>query len=360
MKTSGSFSRGRGFTLVELLVVIAIIGVLIALLLPAVQKVREAAARIKCTNNLKQMNLALQNCQDVYGRLPPLAGTFGQAYAAPWMFHLLPFIEQTAVYDIAPEVNMSTITGSTNPNGVGGIFNWPTVTTLMTGQDGSGDTSLDPSAGAADANYLRATPIPIYKCPSDPSLGYASIAPGGNLYWGKGDASYAANFQVFGNAREPFSSAPAAFDGAASLASTFGDGTSNTILLTEKYAQCNGNGFPGGTWWMRGVYQYSTGAPGDDSFPADRLSAVFGGGQGTDGTQWTFGPGPTTLFQVQPQNFLVAGGACSNTRASSPHSAGINAAMADGSVRFVSASVTYTNWWWAMTPNGGEELPSDW
>jgi len=348
--------------LVELLVVIAIIGVLIALLLPAVQKVREAAARMKCTNNLKQMNLGLQNCQDSYGRLPPLAGTFGQAYAAPWMFHLLPFIEQSAVYNIAPAVDMATIPSSagTNPNALTGTYIWPTVTTLMTGQDGGGDTALDPSAGGADANYLRATPIPIYKCPSDPSLGHASIAPEGNLYWGNGDASYAANFQVFGNAREPFSSAPADFDGAASIASSFPDGTSNTILLTEKYAACNGNGFPGGTWWMRGVYQHSTAAGGDDSFPADRLSAVFGGGVGTDGTQWTFGPGPTTLFQVQPENPLAVGGGCSNTRASSPHSAGINVALADGSVRFISASVSYTHWWWAMTPNGGEDLPSEW
>ncbi len=351
MKTSGAFSRSRGFTLVELLVVMAIIGVLIALLLPAVQKVREAAARVKCTNNLKQMSIGLQNCQDSYGRLPPLAGTFGQAYGAPWMFHLLPFIDQSVVYEIAPVVS--------NPNGLSGEYIWPTLDTLMTGQDG-GRINDDPNGGVADQLYLRGTPIQLYKCPSDPSLGYASIGPNGILFWwGRGDASYAANFQALGNGRESGSSDPAAFDGNASLATTFADGTSNTILLTEKYAQCNGTGLPGGVWWLRGIYEDNNG-PGDDSFPADRLSAIFGGGVGIDGTAWQYGPGPTTLFQVQPQNFLAYPGPCDKTRASTPHSAGINVAMADGSVHFVGASVSYVNWWRAMTPAGGEELPSDW
>src|SRR5215831_13363792 len=93
--------RRQGFTLIELLVVIAIIAILIGLLLPAVQKVREAAARTQCQNNLKQIALGCHNCNDAFGRMPPQSATFGGAYYAPLLFHLLPFIEQDNVYKMA-------------------------------------------------------------------------------------------------------------------------------------------------------------------------------------------------------------------------------------------------------------------
>ena len=114
---------------------------------------------------------------------------------------------------------------------------------------------------------------------------------------------------------------------------------------------------------MRGVFHGAQGAPGqgsDDSYPGDRLSSVFGGGFTRDSIQMTFGP--ASIFQVQPikPEQPAPNGNCDRRRASSPHTAGMNVGLGDGSVRFLSATVNPNTWWQALTPAGGEVLNSDW
>jgi hypothetical protein len=175
-------SPRRGFTLSGLLVTLALLLVLLGLLLPAVQKVREAAARMKCQNNLKQLVLACHNCNDTFAKMPPSVGSFPNATSDGTVhFYLLPFVEQDAVYGLA--------------------------------NDGAGNYS------AWNKNVYSYN-IPTFRCPHDASGGLALLYDG----W-LATTSYASNFQVFTLAGAKLSDVT--------------DGLSNTIFFAERYQVCN-------------------------------------------------------------------------------------------------------------------------
>jgi hypothetical protein len=313
--------------LIELLVVIAIIGILIALLLPAVQKVREAAARASCLNNMRQIALAVHNCHDVHAALPPLYGTF-EFHRATVFLSLLPYIEQQ---NLADQIRTD-----------------PTY------------SHRDPATGLYDAgmggygpirNPVSTTRVKFYVCPSDftvDQLRDTNWAPGGN-------SSYAANFQVFGdpvyfNANPNDRTTARAAQGKARIPASFPDGTSNTIAFAERYAHCQTRTNERNNIWDHWD-RYDEDTPG---FAMRGLVGVPGNPDQLDG--------PQSHFQVQPTDYPdpTTTNNCDWRLAQSSHAGVMNVALCDGSAHSLSGSISNDTWWAACTPAAGDQLGSDW
>jgi prepilin-type N-terminal cleavage/methylation domain-containing protein/prepilin-type processing-associated H-X9-DG protein len=302
--------RRSAFTLIELLVVIAVIAILIGLLLPAVQKVREAAARMQCSNNLKQLGLALHNYQGALGVLPPGRDNNELSTHA----YLLPFIEQDNARRL---VNFAA--------------RWN-----------------DPSNSAA-----RAIPIQTFLCPSDPRnqvpAGWTGnnyrVNQGSGILWGLPSATGP-------NSTMPPPNGPFYLDSNVRL-TDITDGTSNTAAWSEHLKGDFSNAIV--------TDNADTFEPG--SYPNTPDEAVAyctaGSAQGVSnvGAPWLQGYHSTTIyFHVGPPN----GRSCMYppgriaTTANSGHTNGVNMALCDGSVRFVTNGIDLNTWRAIGSRNGGE------
>jgi prepilin-type N-terminal cleavage/methylation domain-containing protein/prepilin-type processing-associated H-X9-DG protein len=355
-------SRNRpGFTLIELLVVIAIIAVLIALLLPAVQSAREAARRAQCSNNLKQLGLAMHNYHSSVNSLPWGDGPWWIEWSAHTL--LLPYMEQGPIYNsinfadteslgIASFVQNSPI-NSTATYAVISSFNCPSDTDRLTDPDGH-NNYMDNQGSAPNSDYGGNSNLPSWNQPS------------------AGPFIYSSNGVDTG---------PPGFGGPSINIAAITDGTSNTAGFSER-VKAIGNNFTG------------TSAPFDPGKPTASLSippavannlestpqayyqicivtppVPFNGNQDAanfmddniSGAMWCDGqPACTRYVHVMPPNTWSCR---SNLQiahvANSRHPGGINVLFCDGSVKFIKTSINISTWWALGTRAGGEVISSD-
>jgi prepilin-type N-terminal cleavage/methylation domain-containing protein/prepilin-type processing-associated H-X9-DG protein len=358
--------RRSAFTLIELLVVIAMIAILVGLLLPAVQKVREAAARMSCSNNLKQIGLAIHNYESTYSKIPsaynllkapdmdPNAQFAGRRVGLSLLANLLPYVEQNALYQ---QLN-------------------PAVSEFNT-------ANIPPNGPHSGSNPAYSTVVKTYICPSNPTPstldyynscwgpygngGGAACFPGGgtgsNLnpppgqMWARSDyfpvagihnalidnlglrAQYPSNTQMAGTINDP------ALQGGGSFAITaITDGTSNTILMAET------GGKPVGYSHNRAIYKSEVNGLSVDG----SIEPVSSGG-GAWGDMFCY----SALAGAKCDNSGQRLGSCminytSNNEIFSWHTGGSNVLFGDGSVHFLSESTAATLLIALVTRAGGE------
>jgi prepilin-type N-terminal cleavage/methylation domain-containing protein len=300
--------RRSAFTLIELLVVIAIIAILIALLVPAVQKVREAAARTQCINNLKQMTLSTHGYHDANKKLPSLSSMPGGIIRSLHV-DILPYIDQGPLYQ-----------------------QW--------------QTAAPASVGAIPA-ALQTPVLAAYICPTDQSSHPAGLttALGNSTYNGWAATNYAANHFVFGKYNGTINTAgnaaglSCAYDSNNLSPSSFTmvgitDGTSNTICFMERLA---GNG----AWWHQ---DWALPCTNNNCYESSNYPILWN----NNGAQ---SPPIYTNQQVgNPNQYALT----------SSHSTGVAISMLDGTVRFVSPNIAQTTLNIVMYPTEGAPSPSDW
>jgi len=317
-----SCSRPRGFTLVELLVVIAIIGILVALLLPAIQAARESARRTQCTNNMKQIGLALHNYHDTYLRFPPSGILYGDPPTVPhvlpyhhtWLVMILPFMEQSTLYD---QVDKNVR-----------IWGQPLVNTKVS-------NLLCPSAVELDlAQQAR-------------NLAYTNYAGSEGYHWWTTAALNTGHHPSFGSGGDFSGMFTVTFS---KKMSDLADGTSNVVACAE----VSSNGHKWGPIRTSGSGVMRQNTNGERVF---RVAFVWTGVNGecceTGRYRRPDGSGPSTAAAWWPgagphpfsPTYLSAWGPKAEwPGADSSHPGGTNVIVADGSVRMVQDNIDWGLW----------------
>jgi len=329
------------FTLIELLVVIAIIAVLIGLLLPAVQKVREAAARAKCANNLKQIALANMAYENAYGTFIPGVSRTGCCWGT-WLVPILPYIEQHNLFNIYTNFGGLDDSGPRYGDGENLEVSSQRISTFTCPSDVPSTvgeiTNQNYVLNAGNTSFYQVA-IPIGCGGGSVTSTTCTLFGGAPFGWYEDPASLEA-----GGDSSPVDytngTAASGLSGRPRHVVEITDGTSNTLMASEVKQGQGGSDYRGFSWWG-GAAGFTAYSLPNSSDPDVMTGADCGGGVNP--------PCTTSSTNTRPRMQV----------ARSYHPNGVNAAMCDGSVRFVADSISLATWRALSTSQGGELLGSD-